>query len=61
MKYIAFLLYIIAWDGAILVGATYLTFIQGRSGWWWLFALVLMSASFKPRHFGIQELPKVEE
>lgn len=36
---------LLAWNGAILVGTAYIVFWLGHSGWWWLLALVLMSAS----------------
>ena len=61
MKYLAFLIYVILWDGGILAGTFYATFILGHSGWWWLVALILMGASFKPRHFGITQLPNPDE
>lgn len=60
MKYLTFLLYIIIWDGGIIGGTFYATFILGHSGWWWVVAVILTAESFKPRHFGIVELPKPE-
>ena len=58
MKYITFLIYIILWDGSILVGTFYATFVLGYSGWWWLLAVYLGRASFKPHHFGISKPSK---
>ena len=56
MRYIAFLLYIVLWDGGVLYGTFYATFILGHSGWWWVLAVFLMTVSFKPRHFGISQV-----
>lgn len=61
MKYLAFLIYISLWDGGILIGAFYVTFILGNSNWWWLGAFFLMSISFQPRQFGIQQFPSLKE
>jgi hypothetical protein len=61
MKYLTFFVYIVLWDVAILVGTFYATFILGHSGWWWLLAVFLMGTSFKPRHFGIEQKPKLED
>lgn len=58
MKYIAFLIYIILWDGVILLGTGYVVFILGKSGWWFLLAYILMVNSFKTHHFGIGEETK---
>ena len=59
MKYIAFLLYIIIWDGGIITGTGYAVFILGASGWWFLLAILLSLMSFKPRHFGIEQKGKL--
>lgn len=58
MKYLAFLIYIILWDGGLLLGTYYATFILGHSGWWWLLSIFLMLSSFKPHHFGLQDIKK---
>jgi hypothetical protein len=60
MKYIAFLIYIVIWDFGILAGTAYFVFMKEASGWWFLLAIVLTTLSFKPRHFDIKELPKLE-
>lgn len=31
------------WNAVIVVGAAYIVFGLGYSGWWWLLALALMS------------------
>lgn len=51
MKYLTFLIYILCWDGSILAGTFYATFILGHSMAWWLLAIVLMTVSFKPEHW----------
>jgi len=56
MRYLAFLIYIILWDVGILVGTSYLVFAKGHSGWWFLLAIVIMYSSFKPKHFGIEQI-----
>lgn len=61
MKYLAFLVYIILGDGVIIVGTFYATFILGHSGWYWLLACILGAASFKPRHFGIEQIESTEK
>lgn len=55
MRYLAFLIYILLWDGGIAAGAYYATFNLGHSGWWWLLAIMLMGCSFKPQHFGLSK------
>lgn len=54
MKYLAFLIYIALWDGGILAGTFYATFILHHSFAWWILAIILFMCSFKPRHFGIE-------
>lgn len=34
------------WGSLVLVGTTYLVFFKGINPWWYLLALLLMSASF---------------
>ena len=39
-----YLLYCLLWDGGILGGCAYLVFWRGASGWWFLLAMLFVSA-----------------
>lgn len=36
---------LLTWNAGIVIGTAYIVFWLGYSGWWWLFALALMSGS----------------
>lgn len=38
----------VVWAFTILIGTGYVIFFLGYSGWWWLLAILLLSADFKP-------------
>lgn len=49
MKYLTYLLYILLWETAVLGGVWYAVFILNRSGWWFLLAVLLSGAAYKPK------------
>lgn len=48
MKYLTYLIYILLWEGFVLGSAWYAVFILQRSGWWFLLAVLLSAAAYKP-------------
>lgn len=48
MKYLTYLIYILLWEGFVFGGAGYAVFILQRSGWWFLLAVLLSGAAYKP-------------
>lgn len=61
MKSLTYLIYIVAWEAMVLGGAYYAVFILERSGWWFLLAVLLSGAAYKPQHwiYEPKELPAV--
>ena len=53
MKEITYLIYIIVFETLIWGGTGYAVFFLGRSGWWFLLALIVSSAAYSPYHWGI--------
>lgn len=49
MKALTYLIYIVLWEGLCIGGAAYITIWRGCSGWWWLLALLLSGAAYKPK------------
>lgn len=49
MKYLTYLIYIIAFEGLVLGGTGYAVFVLGESGWWFLLALIVSGAAYKPQ------------
>lgn len=45
---ITYLIYLIVFDGGILLGAGYAVFVLGNSGWWMLAAIVICTLGWKP-------------
>lgn len=48
MKEITYLIYIIFWVSLIIGGTGYAVFVLGHSGWWFVLAVILGSASYSP-------------
>lgn len=48
---ITYLIYIILWKGLIIGGCSYIVFGLGRSGWWFLLAVMLSAAAYNPSHW----------
>jgi hypothetical protein len=48
---ITFLIYEIFWCCLVLGGCSYIVFWMHYSGWWFVLAIVLLTASFKPKHW----------
>lgn len=48
MRCIAYLIYIILWEGMIFGGTGYAVFVLGHSGWWMLAATVIGSMAYSP-------------
>lgn len=40
---VALIIYLLAWNGSILIGTAYIVFGLGYSGWWWALAVLLMA------------------
>ena len=51
MKSLTYLIYILAWESMVLGGAYYAVFILNRSGWWFLLAVLLSGAAYKPQNW----------
>jgi hypothetical protein len=49
MNYLTYLIYILAWESLVLGGAYYAVFVLNRSGWWFLLAMLLSGAAYKPK------------
>ena len=49
MKYLTYLIYIIAFEGLVLGGTGYAVFVLGKSGWWFLLALIVSGAAYEPQ------------
>lgn len=48
MKYLSYLIYILAYEILIIGGCGYAVFVLGHSGWWFLLAATLSSFSYSP-------------
>ncbi len=48
MKALTYLIYILAWESMVLGEAYYAVFVLNRSGWWFLLAVLLSGAAYKP-------------
>lgn len=40
---VALIIYLLVWNGSILIGTSYIVFGLGYSGWWWALAVLLMA------------------
>lgn len=49
MRFLTYLIYILAWEGMVLGAACYAVFVLNRSGWWFLLAVLLSGAAYKPK------------
>lgn len=48
MKYITYLIYIIAFETLVLGGTGYAVFMLGFSGWWFVLAVVVSGTAYSP-------------
>jgi hypothetical protein len=48
MKYITYLIYILAFESLVWGGTGYAVFVLGFSGWWFALALVVSGAAYSP-------------
>ena len=48
MRALTYLIYIVLWEGMIIVGAGYVVFVLDYSGWWFALALLLSASAYKP-------------
>lgn len=53
-KVVVFAIYSILFEGIVWGMFGYAVFIQNRSNWWLLVAIIISGAQLKPRHFGIR-------
>ena len=49
MKYLTYLIYILAFETLVLGGIGYAVFVLDHSGWWFLLAILLSGAAYKPQ------------
>jgi hypothetical protein len=48
VKYLTYLIYIVLYEGLLFGGAGYAVFVLDRSGWWFLLAMLLSGAAYRP-------------
>lgn len=46
---ITYLVYIIFWEGLVIGGCSYIVFIKGYSGYWFLLAIFFSTAAYSPQ------------
>lgn len=54
-RVIVFAIYSILYEAIIWGIFGWAVFVNGRSGWWVLVAIICSGAQLKPKHFGIRE------
>lgn len=57
----SYLLYVILWDGGLIVGTGYLVVVQDHSPWWFVLTLIICSCGFKPWQWGSLFDPQLAE
>jgi hypothetical protein len=45
---LTYLIYIVLWESLTIGGCSYLVFWRGRSGWWFVLAIVLSMSAYSP-------------
>ena len=49
MKYLTYLIYILVFETLVFGGTGYAVFVLGHSGWWFLLAVIVGGAAYKPQ------------
>lgn len=51
MNSITYLIYIVIYETIVLGGCGYSVFMLGASGWWFLLAVLMSGAAYKPENW----------
>ena len=51
MAYVTYLIYIVLFEALVLGGCGYAVFVLGHSGWWFVLAVVLSAAAYRPTNW----------
>jgi hypothetical protein len=55
--FITYLIYIVVYETLVLGGCAYVVFWKGASPWWFVLAVMLSNAAYKPSHWIHGETP----